>query len=116
LDWTFGWIGPAAGVLAFVFWLSLDRVPGVHPASHIATGIASLGAPARFVWLALRTVAAVVTVSIAEELAFRGFLIRRVMSADFEALSSQSFSFASLAVRRLWHLAWRGGWPELVRG
>ena len=41
------------------------------PDNGIATGLASLPAPAKFSWLMFRTLAAVVTVPLAEELAFR---------------------------------------------
>ena len=42
--------------------------------------------------------AAVVTVPIAEELAFRGFLIRRLMAADFVALDIRSFSYLAVLI------------------
>jgi CAAX prenyl protease-like protein len=45
-----------------------------------------------------RTVAAVITVPIAEELAFRGFLIRRLTSADFETLSSRHYTYVAVLV------------------
>jgi CAAX prenyl protease-like protein len=38
----------------------------------------------------------VITVPIAEELAFRGFLIRRLISSDFEALGLRKFTYVSL--------------------
>src|SRR5262249_36463868 len=40
--------------------------------------------------------AAVVTAPVAEELAFRGFLIRRVISADFESLGLRQFTYFSV--------------------
>src|SRR5438128_1765399 len=49
-------------------------------------------------WLGFRTLAAVVTVPIAEELAFRGFLIRRLISADFESIDSRTFTYFSVLV------------------
>jgi CAAX prenyl protease-like protein len=59
--------------------------------------LASLPAPWRAVWLGARVVAATVTVPIAEELAYRGYLLRRLVNADF-----QSVRFAEV------------GWPALV--
>jgi CAAX prenyl protease-like protein len=41
--------------------------------------------------------AATVTVPIAEELAFRGFLLRRFISPEFEAVSFRQFSWFALA-------------------
>ncbi len=53
---------------------------------------------ARTVWVVFRALAAVLTVPVVEELAFRGFLIRRLMANDFESLDPRSFTwFAVLA-------------------
>ena len=98
LDWSFSWIGPVVGVIVFLIWLSMDRVAGVGPGSTIAAGVASLLPASRLAWLTFRTLAAVVTVPIAEELAFRAFLIRRLMSRDFESLSVKSFTYVSLMI------------------
>jgi CAAX prenyl protease-like protein len=49
-------------------------------------------------WLVLRVVGAVITVPIAEELAFRGYLLRRIHAADFESVSFQKVSLTALAV------------------
>ena len=53
---------------------------------------------ARYTWLALRVLGASLTVPIAEELAFRGFVYRRLFSADFESVSLSRFSWLALAV------------------
>jgi exosortase E/protease (VPEID-CTERM system) len=98
LNWKFGWYSPAAGALAFVMWIALDRFTGAHTDNGIASGLAALPASMRIAWLVLRTAAATITVPIAEELAFRGFLIRRLISADFERLRLQEFTYLSVAV------------------
>jgi CAAX prenyl protease-like protein len=48
------------------------------------------------VWLTFRIVGSVLTVPIAEELAFRGYLLRRLISAEFENVSFRQFSWLSL--------------------
>ena len=85
LDWSFGWTGVAAGVAVFVLWIGLDSSP-------------SAAAPeqAQPWWIVLRVLAAVVTVPIAEELAFRGFLLRRLIAPDFEAVSFRTFTWSAL--------------------
>lgn len=98
LDWKFGWIAPIAGGLVFVFWLALDPLVPTHTDNGISAGLALWPTPARMVWLGFRTVAAVVTVPIAEELAFRGFLIRRLISSDFESVDSRTFTYLSVLV------------------
>jgi len=101
LDWKFGWIAPLIGSIVFAIWLVLDSTTGAQGGKGIATGLAALPAAARILWITTRTVAAAVTVPIAEELAFRGFLIRRVMSADFQSLDIKKYSFVALLVSSL---------------
>jgi CAAX prenyl protease-like protein len=97
LDWRFSWFAPLIGGLVFVVWLTLDPGPGPH-VDRVALGLAALPAFARIAWIAFRTLAAVVTVPIVEELAFRGFLIRRLISPDFSALGMRRFTLFSLLV------------------
>jgi exosortase E/protease (VPEID-CTERM system) len=98
LDWRFGGFSVVAGCAVFGIWLGLDLTSGTHPPSAIAAGLASLSAPERIAWLIFRTVAAVITVPIAEELAFRGFLIRRMSSAHFESLTPRYYTYVAVLV------------------
>ncbi len=98
LDWRFSGFSVLAGCAVFGIWLGLDLMAGSHSPSAIAAGLASLPSPARIAWLGFRTVAAVITVPIAEELAFRGFLIRRLTSADFESLSPRHYTYIAVLV------------------
>jgi len=98
LDWRFGWLAPAAGVMVFAFWLAPDWFVSTHPDNGISAGLAPWPASAKMLWLAIRTAAAVVTVPIAEELAFRGFLIRRLISADFTSLDPKTYTWLSVLV------------------
>ena len=61
-------------------------------------------------WLAFRVVGSAVTVPIAEELAFRGFLIRRLISPDFEAVSLRKFTLLSFLVSSVLFGALHGRW------
>jgi len=98
LDWRFGGFSVMAGGAVFGLWLGLDFMAGAHSSSTLAAGLATLPGPARITWLVFRTIAAVVTVPMAEELAFRGFLIRRLTSADFESLSPRHFTYVAVLV------------------
>ncbi len=98
LDWHFSWFALVAGCAVFVMWMGLDSYSGAHTDSEIGAGLASLPQIARVAWLTCRTLAAVVTVPIAEELAFRGYLLRRLISRDFESVDPGKFTyFAVLA-------------------
>jgi exosortase E/protease (VPEID-CTERM system) len=98
LDWKFGGFSVAAGCAVFGLWLGLDLAAGVQPSNGIAAGLASLPGPSRVGWLVFRSAAAIITVPIAEELAFRGFLIRRLISADFQALSPRRYTYVAVLV------------------
>jgi len=98
MDWRFDWLGPAAGLAVFAMWIGLARWMGGDASSGVAEGLARMTAGGRIAWIAVRAVAAVVTVPVAEELAFRGYLARRLISADVESVSLQRLSvFAVLA-------------------
>jgi CAAX prenyl protease-like protein len=97
LDWTFGWMAPMVGVIVFALWIGLDRFAGTHFESGPPAGLLTLPAPARIAWLVFRTAASVTTVPIAEELAFRGFLLRRLISVDFESVSPRRGTFLAVA-------------------
>jgi len=97
LDWRFDWTAPAAGLLTFAMWIGLSHsVPESMPQA-----LAAAPSAAAFGWLAFRVLGAVVTVPIVEELAFRGFLLRRFISPDFEAVSFRRFSWLALVASSL---------------
>jgi exosortase E/protease (VPEID-CTERM system) len=96
LDWRFGWAAPVAGGLVFALWIGLDRFAGTHVESGMPASLAASPAGARDTWLAFRILACMITVPIAEELAFRGFLLRRFISADFESVSLQRWTFLAV--------------------
>jgi exosortase E/protease (VPEID-CTERM system) len=84
LDWRFGWMGPAVGALVFAVWVAPEIWKHGPETSGLGAALAALPAWERLGWLAVRITAAVVTVPIAEELAFRGYLARRLMDREFE--------------------------------
>ena len=53
---------------------------------------------ARFGWIGTRAVAAVITVPIAEELAYRGYLMRRLTRADFESVPFRDAGWPALLI------------------
>jgi exosortase E/protease (VPEID-CTERM system) len=101
MNWSFGWIAPVVGALVFLLWIGLDRIVGTHLESGMSSGLVALPTAARMTWLVFRVMAAVITVPIAEELAFRGFLLRRLISIDFESISLQRWSFFAVALSSL---------------
>ena len=98
VDWSFGWFGPAMGVLAFAVWLGMDAFLNTKTHDAMPEALAGATPAIRTTWIVFRVLAAVITVPIAEELAFRGFLIRRFISADIEAVPPRSFTWLGLGI------------------
>jgi exosortase E/protease (VPEID-CTERM system) len=101
LNWHFGWLGLSAGTLVFAMWIALDRLATSQAAGGAVAGLTAGHGAAWTVWLVLRTLGAVVSVPLAEELAFRGYLLRRLVSADFERVDFRGVSLVALLVSSL---------------
>ena len=95
LDWRWSWRGPAVGLAVFVLWLA-----GAYFLTQPGTMLQPLAAmsPAlRGIWVLSRVAASVIVVPIAEELAYRGYLIRRMTGEDFESVPFQSVRWPALS-------------------
>ena len=90
------WSAVALGGLAFIAWLALQSIG--RPAANDATAraaISGLPALAAAGWLLFRILGAVLLVPVAEELAFRGYALRKLVSTDFEVVSPRQFTWLS---------------------
>jgi exosortase E/protease (VPEID-CTERM system) len=116
LDWRCSWRGPAIGVLVFVLWILAAHF--AVPAAAMPAELAAMSPAARDSWIACRVLAAVVTVPLAEELAYRGYLLRRLLDGDFESVRFQSIGWlALLASSAIFGLAHGALWlPGIVAG
>ncbi|MBI3786433.1 MAG: exosortase E/protease, VPEID-CTERM system [Deltaproteobacteria bacterium] len=95
------WEAVAIGVAVFILWLGLEPPPNFEHVSAWKEHLDGMSAAARCGWLVFRILGSVLTVSIAEELAFRGFLLRRLVAADFTAISPRTFTWSSLLLSSL---------------
>lgn len=94
--WSWGAVG--AGLAVFALWRALEP-PGPGPGPGVlASGLGRLAPGWSAAWLAARVVGSVVVVPLAEELAFRGFLTRRLIRADFTAVPPGTFSWPSFLI------------------
>jgi exosortase E/protease (VPEID-CTERM system) len=96
LSWRFSWRGPVAGLLVFALWIAAADV--FLPRSTMPATLIASPDWARDGWIAGRVATSVLVVPIAEELAYRGYLLRRIAATDFEAVGFRSV----------------GGWPLLA--
>jgi CAAX prenyl protease-like protein len=98
IDWRFGWLGPIAGAAIFALWVAYAHLLNAPPSTALPTALAALAPWQRLTWLAARILAAVITVPIAEELAFRGYLARRIVSPDVESVPFARLNLLGIAV------------------
>ena len=90
---TWSWTAVAYGVAAFALWLVLEpRAADATGAADVAATIGRLPTAVALAWLACRAIGSVVVVPIAEELAFRGYVARRLVAADFQHVSLRRLS------------------------
>ena len=96
LRWTWSWEAVAVGVAVFAIWMALE--PRADPAkqAQFAAALAGLAPGVAALWLAIRVVGAVVTVPIAEELAFRGYLARRLVDLDFDRVPFRQITWLAV--------------------
>ncbi|HEY2388857.1 MAG TPA: exosortase E/protease, VPEID-CTERM system [Candidatus Binatia bacterium] len=80
LSFTWSWGAIGCGALAFVLWMALE--PAAPPALPLDAALGGLPRGAAVLWLACRVLGSVVAVPLAEELAFRGYLGRRLVDAS----------------------------------
>lgn len=111
LRWAWSWQAVGLGAAAFAVWMALEPAPSsADPAAAgMAAGLAALPGPLAALWLAARVAGSVVTVPVAEELAFRGYLTRRLIAADFTAVAPGRFTWASFVVSSCLFGALHGG-------
>lgn len=100
MDWRISWRGPAVGVAVAVAWLA-PFSPAEQPlvASSVST-----------VWLIGRVVGSALVVPLCEELAFRGYLLRRLQGADFTSVGPRAWTWFALIFSSLLFGVLHGRW------
>jgi exosortase E/protease (VPEID-CTERM system) len=99
LDWSWSWWAMGAGVIVYAFWIALGFYPpGQQHSSNLPERLAEMGGASAAMWLFFRVVGSSVTVPLAEELAFRGYVMRRIGSAEFDQQPYERCSWLAVAV------------------
>jgi exosortase E/protease (VPEID-CTERM system) len=96
LEWRWSWRGVLLGTVVFIMWTVGAHLLGTDPGMPQA--LASASPSQRWLWIVCRVAATMGTVPLAEELAFRGFLMRRVQDRNFEALDYRQVGWLALVV------------------
>ena len=99
---SWSWQPVAAGLVVYIFWTALEPVPrSSEVVTTIPNGLAKLSQFGAAGWLLARAVGSVLIIPLAEELAFRGFLTRRLISSDFESVPEGLFTWPSFLLSSL---------------
>ena len=97
MHWRAGWPSIAAGVGVFAVWIAADYLQQI-PAAPMPRALTESGELTRGLWIAIRAFGAIAAVPIAEELAFRGFLLRRFSNGEFQNTSFESAPWIGIAI------------------
>lgn len=95
-DWRIGWRAVALGAGAFVVWVGLDALLGTGSGAGMPAALREAPSTWGMAWIALRVFGSVATVPLAEELAFRGFLLRRFDAEDFQSVRWSTVSWIAI--------------------
>ena len=99
LDWRGGGHAVITGALVFAVWMFADRMlPAAASPAGFPEAFTSAPLLQRTLWLMFRVAGAVMTVPVAEELAFRGYLLRRLISSAFESVPCSRFTWLSFTM------------------
>ena len=113
LRWSVSCSAILIGIAVYAVWLFASQRPS--PSESLDASIFQpevLSGASRHIWMVCRLVGAILVAPIAEEMAFRGYLLRRLVAADFEAVPHGYFTWfsflgSSLAfgvLHRQWYL------------
>jgi len=116
LDWGCSWRGPAVGAALFCVWAGCASF--LTTAAPEPYALAAQPAPLRILWISCRLLAAVFTVPVAEELAYRGYLLRRLVNPRFESVGFAAARWPALVLSALAFGIMHGGlWlPGILAG
>ena len=94
------WFPVVAAAISCAAWIAL--VPTDEGAGgRLVAGLQGLGAPERWAWIVARIVGSCVIVPVVEELAFRGFLLRWLVSPEFERVPPRAWTWSAILLSSL---------------
>jgi exosortase E/protease (VPEID-CTERM system) len=101
LDWRISWQSIALGLGVYAIWVGSEALFRTAAPAVMPEALRAASSPLRSVWIAARILGSVGTIPIAEELAFRGFLLRRLNAEDFESVPWTAVSWTAILLSSL---------------
>ena len=106
-------LAAALGAAVFAIWIALAPAAHQDSASALRSELDSMSPLLFAIWIGFRIAGAVLVVPVAEELAFRGYVLRRLIDKDFTRVAPGAFSWPSFLVSSATfgalHQHWLGG-------
>jgi CAAX prenyl protease-like protein len=96
LGWSPSWTAVPVGALVALLWIAMAPTDAESATAKSLAGLSNMPPLASGAWLGLRLLGYVALVPIAEELAFRAYLMRQLVAADFESVALGRFTWFSL--------------------
>lgn len=115
LAWSLSWQAATVGVVVFCLWMALEPLAGIddETRSAHAAAMSNMQHPLATLWIVFRAIGSVLIAPVVEELAFRGYLTRRLIADDFDSVPMGQFTwfsfFVSSTVFGLLHGRWLAG-------
>lgn len=99
--WMFSLEATGIGALVFAIWLALAGEPDPAAVASMHVALDALGPIERSAWIVLKLIGSLAIIPIVEERAFRGYLLRRLVAADFVSVPWQRVTWLSVSVSSL---------------
>jgi CAAX prenyl protease-like protein len=96
INWSWSWRGVVTGAVVFLIWMLAAHF--LLPSAGMPGQLAAMTGTMSLVWIAARLVVPVLIVPIAEELAYRGYLMRCFGGVEFDSLPYRSVSALGLMI------------------
>ena len=112
LAWTWSWPALVFGMAVCGVWMVLEPADH-HRSTVVAASLAPLPEGLTMIWIGFRVLGAVLIVPVAEELAFRGYVLRKLVASDFATVRPGRFTLLacllSSALFGMLHGRWLAG-------
>ena len=115
---VWSWNAVGIGIAVYLLWAGLSALSGSYGSETVPEELVALPGPIRVAWIISRALGAIVTVPVVEELAFRGFLLRRLIGSSFTRVPYDQWRWYAVLISSLAfaavHQEWLGGFAAGV--
>ena len=101
LTWRVGAPALLWGMLIYVIWIAYEYFASPAPVAAMPGPLRAAPLMTASAWIAFRAAGAILTLPVVEELAFRGFLMRRFSGTDFDLIRWADVSWSAVVLSSL---------------